>query len=97
MPTLITQDEFEPNLLPNPNLTMDIIVFVATLPVAQFPKMKFQQLTLFGRMAPPSPETKSVQVQGHNHGSRQVHSRLYKINARAHGNKKETKTTKSKK
>jgi hypothetical protein len=37
MPTLITQDEFEPKLLLNPNLTMSIPAF-ATLPVAQFPK-----------------------------------------------------------
>jgi hypothetical protein len=44
MPTLITQDEFEQELLLNPNLTMTIPAF-ATLPVAQIPKMKFTQLT----------------------------------------------------
>jgi hypothetical protein len=33
MPTLITQVEFEPELLVNPNLTMAIPAF-ATLPVA---------------------------------------------------------------
>jgi hypothetical protein len=47
-------------------------------------------------MAPLSPETKTIQVQGHNRGSTQVHP-LRKINARAYGNKKETKDTKFKK
>jgi hypothetical protein len=72
---LNTQDEFEPNLFPDPNLTMVIPAFVtfATLPVTQFPKKKFQQLTLLGRMHPPSPKTKSVQVQSHKHGSIQAH------------------------
>jgi hypothetical protein len=37
MPTLITQDEFESELLLNPNLTMTTPVFT-TLPVAQIPK-----------------------------------------------------------
>jgi hypothetical protein len=45
----------------------------------------------------PSPETKTIQVQGHNRGSTQIHSHLRKINTKAHGNKKETKATKSKK
>jgi hypothetical protein len=37
MPTLITQDEFEPMFLLNPNLTMAIPAF-ATLPVASYQK-----------------------------------------------------------
>jgi hypothetical protein len=53
MPILITQDECEPKLLLNPNLIMAIPAF-ATLPVAQFPKKKFQQFNLDGKMAPPS-------------------------------------------
>jgi hypothetical protein len=39
MPTLITQDEFEAELLLNPNLTMMAIPAFATLPVAP----RFQQ------------------------------------------------------
>jgi hypothetical protein len=82
MPTLITQDEFEPELLLNPNLTMAIPAF-ATLPVAQIPKKKFKQLTImWNRVAPPSPETKTIQVQCHNRGSTQVHSHIGKINAK---------------
>jgi hypothetical protein len=45
MPTLMTQDEFEEELLLNSNLTMAIPVFV-TLPVVQIPKKKFKQLTM---------------------------------------------------
>jgi hypothetical protein len=48
-------------------------------------------------VAPPSPKTKTIQVQGHNRGSTQVYSHLCKINAKAHGNKRATKATKSKK
>jgi hypothetical protein len=97
MPTLITQDEFEAALLLNCNLTMAIPAF-ATLPVAQIPKKKFKQkLTMKDGVAPPSPKTKTIQVQGHNRGSTQVHSHLCRINAKAHGNKRETKATKSKK
>jgi hypothetical protein len=78
----ITQDEFEPNLLPNLNLTM-AIPGLATLPVAQFPKKKWLQKTMSGKVAPPSHETQNIQVQGHNHGSTQVHSHLCKINSGA--------------
>jgi hypothetical protein len=45
---------------------------------------------LFGKVAPPSPETKNILVQGHNRGSKQVH-------AKPHGNKKESKATKLRK
>jgi hypothetical protein len=93
MPTLITQDEFETELLLNPNLTMAIPAY-ATVLVAQIPKKKFKQLTMRNEeVAPPSPKTKTIQVQGHNCGSAQVHSYLRKINAKAHENKKETKAT----
>jgi hypothetical protein len=94
---VITQDEFELSLLPNPNLTM-AIPSLSTLPVAQFPKNKLLQMTMFGRVAPPSPETrKNIQVQGHNSSLTQVYSHLCKINGKPHGNKKESETTKSKK
>jgi hypothetical protein len=96
MPTLITQDDFEPKLLPNPNLTMTIPA-LASLPVAQFPKKKMLQTTLFGKVAPPSPETKSIQVQGYNRSSTQVQPPLRKINPKPHGNKKDSKATKFKK
>jgi hypothetical protein len=49
-------------------------------------------IMLFGRVAPPSPETKSIPVQGHKYGSTQVQSHLCKINTKPHGNKKESKS-----
>jgi hypothetical protein len=80
MPTLITQDEFETEVLLNPNLTMAIPAF-ATLPVAQIPKKRWIQQDLWNReVALPSPETKTIQVQGHNCGTTQVHSHLHNIN-----------------
>jgi hypothetical protein len=93
---LDNQDGFEAELLLNPNLTMAIPAF-ATLPVGSDSKKKFKQLTLKNGVAPPSPKTKTIQVQAHNRGSTQVHSHLCKINAKAYGNKRETKATKSKK
>jgi hypothetical protein len=95
--TVITQEEFEPKeLLPAVNLTM-VIPHLATLSVPQFPKKKLLQMTMFGRVAPPSPETKNTPVQGHNHSSTQVQFHLCKIKANSHGNKKDSKTIKSKK
>jgi hypothetical protein len=98
MPTLITQDEFETELVLNPNLTMAIPAF-ATLPVAQIPKKKWTQQGLWNREIAllPSLETKTIQVQGYNRGTTQLHSHLRKINAKPHGNKKDSKATKSKK
>jgi hypothetical protein len=48
MPTLITQDDFEPNLLASPNLTIAIPA-LATLLVAQFPKKKMLKLPCLER------------------------------------------------
>jgi hypothetical protein len=53
---------------------------------------------MWNRVAPPTPETRTIQVQGHNCGSTQeVYSHLRKINAKPHGNKKDSNATKSKK
>jgi hypothetical protein len=61
MPTLITQDEFEPEFLLNPNLAMAIPAFAA-LPVAQIRKKKFfKQLTTRNGVAPESHESHYTQ------------------------------------
>jgi hypothetical protein len=96
MPTLITQDEFEHNIHPNPILTM-AIPSLTILPVAQLPKKKWVQKGLWDRKVAATPKTKTIQVQGHNRRTGQVHSHLRKINVKTNGNKKESKTTKSKK
>jgi hypothetical protein len=41
MPTLITQDEFDPELLLNPNLTMAIPAFETLQVAVQIPKKKW--------------------------------------------------------
>jgi hypothetical protein len=63
---------------------MAIPAFVM-LPVAQFLKKKWIQNTMWNKVALPSPETKTIQVQVHNHSSTQVHSHLRKINAKCQG------------
>jgi hypothetical protein len=58
--TGITQEEFEPKILLNVNLTT-AVSYVDTLLVSQFPKKKLLQITMFRRVAPPSPEKKRSQ------------------------------------
>jgi hypothetical protein len=53
MPTLITQDEFETELLHNLNL-----ILTMAIPVAQIPKKKFKQLTMRNEVAPTCPPLK---------------------------------------
>jgi hypothetical protein len=104
MPTLvavITQEEVEPTLLPNPNLTM-AIPSLAAVTIPKIPKKKLLQRTMyFGkmnppRMAAPDPKTKKIEVPGHYRRSFKVrpHTRIVKD---AEGKKKETKSPKSKK
>jgi hypothetical protein len=96
MPTLITQEEGPPDILPTSNLTMAILPNVA--------KKKFVQRSFyFGRMtqpmmAAPPQETKQVLIREHMRGSSQIpeHTRIVKVPS--DGNKKDnTKTKNSKK
>jgi hypothetical protein len=77
MATIITQDEFEPELLHNPNLTMAIPKFAA-IPVAKIPTKVFKQMIIRNdlKVAPPVTKQKSIKVQGHNRGSTKVKSHL---------------------
>jgi hypothetical protein len=58
---VITQEESDTKLLPNPNLTM-AVPYLVTLLVTQIPKNKLLlQMTMWGeRVAPPAPETKHI-------------------------------------
>jgi hypothetical protein len=93
---VITQEDLEPTVLPNPNLTM-ALPSLATVLDPQIPKKKLLQMTMLGRVATPTPETRCIQVKGHNRSSKEVKSHTRKIRAKPHGNKKEAKTIKSKK
>jgi hypothetical protein len=105
MPTLvavITQEEVEPTLLPNPNLTM-AIPSLAAVTIPKIPPKKLLQRTMMSsgkmdptRMAAAGPKTKKIQVPGHYRASSKVrpHTRIVKD---ADAKKKETKKPKSKK
>ena len=67
----ITQDEFDPNLLPNPSLTM-AIPYVASLSVPQLPKNKLIQSALWGQVVVPNTKHASIPVQTHYRGSSKV-------------------------
>jgi hypothetical protein len=98
MPTLITQDEFEENILPNPRLTMAIPYLAPLVIPLQVPKKKLNQIGLWGRAVVPAPEQDVViQVGAHNRGDTKVEAHKRKITVKAKGNNKNTKVTKSKK
>jgi hypothetical protein len=87
MPTnilaVITQEEFEPKLLPNnANPTM-ALQFLAPLLVPQFPENKTTQRTLFGRAAPPTHET--VPVKDHFCGFIQVQFHMCRVKVKPNG------------
>jgi hypothetical protein len=69
MPTniaVITQNEFEPKLLPKANPTM-AIPFLDPLFVPKLPKKKFLQIKLWAKHDDaPAPEPHFIQVLGHN-------------------------------
>jgi hypothetical protein len=66
--TLITQDEFEKNLLPNPRrLTMDLPYLAPMVIAVQAPKKKLNQIGLWGRdVVVPTPGQDFIQVGAHN-------------------------------
>ncbi len=99
MPTLITQDEFEESLLPNPRLTMTLTPYLAPLVIPlQVPsKKKLNQIGLWGKNVVPAPNPDFIQVGAHNRGDTKVEAHKRKITVRAKGNNKDTNATKSKK
>jgi hypothetical protein len=95
---VITQEEFEPEILPNPNLTM-AIPHLANLTVAKLQEKKMHQGTLWG-MDPPlslTPEPTTYKVDEYKRGSSTVAGHYRKIGAKAKGKRKKAKNIKSKK
>ena len=94
---VITQEEFEPANLPNPNLTM-AIPHLANLTVAKLPEKKMHQGTLWG-MDPPlslTPEPTTCKVDEYKRGSKTVSGYERKIAAKAKGKMTKSKNIKSK-
>jgi hypothetical protein len=93
---VVTQEEFEPKVLPKPKVAMALPNMDPIL-VAQFPKKKLLQMTLWGKVKAPAPVPDFIQVQSHNRGSIQVQAHKRKITSKPNGNKKKAKSIKSEK
>jgi hypothetical protein len=98
---VITQEDFQPKLLPNSNPTMVIpshLWLLYWFPSSFLLKKKLVQMTLCGRDDTPAPEPNFIQIPSHNGGSPKVQAyKYYTTPATSHGNKKRAKTIKSKK
>ncbi len=93
---MITQDELDKTLLPNPRLTM-AIPHLAPVSVAKVPKIKLFQKGLWGRVDRQEPETNDIEVKEHNCGSHQVEAHQHKVTTNSNGNKNVSKNIKTKK
>ncbi len=95
---MITQEEFEPKLLPNTNPTM-ALPFLDPLFVPQFPKKKLLQMKLWAKQDDaPAPEPHFIQVLSHNRGSSKVQGyKYYPTPSKSQGTQKKYKVIKSKK
>jgi hypothetical protein len=88
---MITQDEFDQDLIPNPTVTM-ALPLLAPLLVPKIPEKKMLQKTLWGLFGPPKPTTKPkakvIKVGKHMRGTKQVKAHLREIT----GDKNKSKT-----
>jgi hypothetical protein len=94
---VITQDEFEETVLPNPSLTM-AHPHEGPMMVAKIPEKKLIQKGLWGRVAKKKPKTTTtIDVEAHTRGSHQVEAHKRKVTTNSNGNKKNSKSIKAKK
>jgi hypothetical protein len=96
MPTLITQDEFEENLLPIPRPTMVLPLLVPLAVPFPIPKKKLNQIGLWGRDVVSAPKPGVIQIGAHTRGNTKVDAHFRKITVKSKGNKKDSKAPKSK-
>jgi hypothetical protein len=96
MPTLITQDEFEENNLPNPRLTMALPHLAPMVIPLQVPKKKVNQIGLWGRAVVPAPGPPPIQVGEHNRGGKKVEAHKRKVAVKSKATKSKKKTGKEK-
>jgi hypothetical protein len=96
MPTLITQYEFEGNLVPNPRLTMALPDLAPMVIPLQVPKKKVNQIGLWGRAVVPAPGPPPIQVGEHNRGGRKVEAHKRKAAVKPKATKSKKKTGKAK-
>ena len=94
---VITQEEFETEILPNPNLTM-AIPYLGKFSVAKLPEKKMYQGTLWGMPPlPPASKPTTYKVDEYKRGSKTVSGYERQITAKAKGKRTKTKSIKSKK
>ena len=102
MPTMvavITQEDSEPEVVPNANPTMALPLLNPVV-IHQVPKKKLFQMTLFAKKNDePAPDPDFIEVAGHKRGSSSVcNHRRYTTSVKSRGtNETGKKTTKSKK
>jgi hypothetical protein len=96
MPTLITQDEFEETILPNPRLTMALPYLAPMVIPLQVPKNKVIQIGLWGRAVVPAPGPPPIQVGEHTRGGRKVEAHKRKVAVKSKATKSKKKTGKAK-
>jgi hypothetical protein len=92
MPTLITQEEGPPDILPATNLTMAILPKVAK-------KKLVQRSFYFGKMtqpvmAAPPQETKQILIPEHMRGNSRIHKHTRFVKVPRKGDKEDSKTKK---
>jgi hypothetical protein len=96
MPTLITQDEFEENILPNPRLTMALPYLAPLVIPFQVPKKGLNQIGLWGRAVVPAPGPPPIQVGEHYRGGKKVEAHKRKVPVKSKATKSKKKTGKAK-
>ena len=89
---VITQDEFDETLIPNPRVTMAIPHVASMLGSDKIKKKKFTQEGLWGRV----PKSTTIEIPSHKRGSSQVGAHLRKVTNNSNGSKKKDKVNKSK-
>ena len=93
---VITQDEFEETLIPNPRVTM-ALPHLAPMLVAKVSKKELIQKGLWGRVPREKPKKTTIEIPSHNCGSHQVGAHQCTVTNNSNGNKKKDKVIKSKK
>jgi acetylglutamate synthase len=97
MPTLITQDKFEENILPNPRLTIALPYLAPLVIPFQVPKKRLNQIGLWGRtVLVPAPGPPPIQVGEHNRRGRKVEAHKRKVAVKSKATKSKKKTGKAK-
>ena len=87
---VITQDEFEESIIPNPRLTM-ALPHLGQMMVAKIPEKKMVQKGLWGRVAITDTELDVLEVQSHICGSNKVKAHKQKIPDKSKGKSKKAK------